>query len=433
MLHKMEKVISKTRTQQNSKINFSNVVKNGITLGLNKRLSDFKKAIHNQVKGEEHLYFRIIDSATDRTVKVIDNTGVKKEMLMFGSNNYLGLANHPYVIEKVKKAVKIHGLGVGGPPLLNGYTKLMTELESRLSNLKGTEDSLIFSSGYNANLGLITGICSKNDLIIADEYNHASFFDGVKLAKAKCITFKHNNLAELENLLASNDAKRDIYIAIEGVYSMDGDLAPLHKIVVLAKKYNAQILLDDAHGTGVLGFNGEGTLDEFGLKWDNEIILGTFSKSFAVNGGFVSGSKELISYLRFMARSYMFSASLPPVTIAAVLAGLDIIENEPWRRISLKNNISYLSGNLQKYGLVTQPGAGIIALNIPENYNIRKMANKFHNVGIFVNAIEYPAVSLNNQRFRISVSAIHTREDLKKLISSVEEIWSDKSNVNQPL
>ena len=314
---------------------------------------------------------------------------------------------------------------MSGPPLLNGYSKLMAELEYRLSELKGTEDSLIFSSGYNANLGLITGICSRSDLIIADEYYHASFFDGIRLIKGKCITFKHNNTVELESLLSKNKSNRDTFIAVEGVYSMDGDLAPLDKIVDLARKYDAHVLLDDAHGTGVLGFKGEGTLDEFGLKWNNEIILGTFSKSFAVNGGFITGSKELINYLRFMARSYMFSASLPPVTIAAVLAGLDVMENEPWRRIQLKSNISYLARKLYKYGLETTPKAGIIALNIPENANIRKMANEFDKAGIFLNAIEFPAVPISKQRFRISVSANHTKDDLKKLVAAVEEIWTN--------
>ena len=424
----MEQVISKTQLQQTSEINFSSVVKKGIALNLNKRLSSFTQALQNQVGGEEHLYFRIIDSATDREVRITDKNGVKNKMLMFGSNNYLGLANHPYVIEKVKKAIKKFGLGVAGPPLLNGYTRLMAELESRLSLLKGTEETMIFSSGYNANLGLIKGLCSKNDLIVADEYNHASFFDGVKLAKTKCITFKHNNTAELNNILKTNSAQRDTYVAVEGVYSMDGDLAPLPEIVELANKYKAHVLLDDAHGTGVLGFNGEGTLDELGLNWNNEIILGTFSKTFAVNGGFVTGSKELINYLRFMARSYMFSASLPPVTVAAVLAGLDVMENEPWRRIQLKNNIRFLFKKLEKYGLETIPKAGIIALNIPENYNIRKMANQFHQAKIFVNAIEYPAVPKNKERFRISVSANHTENDLLKLVTTVEEIWTNKSN-----
>ena len=237
----MEQVISKTRMQQNSRINFSNVVKSGFTQKLNKRISDFGMAIQNQVSGEEHLYFRTIESSTDRVVQVISKKGIKRQMLMFGSNNYLGLANHPYVIDKVNKAIKKYGVGVAGPPLLNGYSKLMAELEYRLSELKGTEDSLIFSSGYNANLGLVTGICSRSDLIIADEYNHASFFDGIRLIKGKCITFKHNNTVELESLLSKNKSNRDTFIAVEGVYSMDGDLAPLDKIVDLARKYDARI------------------------------------------------------------------------------------------------------------------------------------------------------------------------------------------------
>ena len=405
------------------KISFSSVVRNGRTQKLKDRLKAFSAAMDNQEEDEQHQYFRTIESATDRLVKVTDRNRKTREMLMFGSNNYLGLANHPYIIQKINESIHKYGVGIAGPPLLNGYSRQMAELEERLSHLKGTEETLIFSSGYNANLGLVTGVCNRNDLIIADEYCHASFYDGTKLLKGKCQTFHHNNLAELENLLKKADTTCDIFVAVEGVYSMDGDLAPLDEIVKLCKNYGAVLLLDDAHGTGVLGPNGEGTLKSFGLKWSNEIILGTFSKTFTVNGGFISGSSELINYLRFMSRSYMFSASLPPVTIAAVLAALDVLENEPWRRPQLLSNVKYLTYHLNKFGLAVKPEAGIIALNVPEYANIRKMANQFNKRRIFLNAVEFPAVPLHKQRFRISVSANHTHQDLDNLISTIEEIW----------
>lgn len=411
----------------NSRIKYSSVLRNGHNHTLQERLTGFAGAMQAQQTGEHHLYFRTIGSATDRVVTVIDKNRIKREMLMFGSNNYLGLANHPYILKKVKKTIDRFGVGIAGPPLLNGYSALMAELEERLSALKGTESTLVFTSGYNANLGLVNGICTKNDLIIADEYNHASFFDGIKLIKGHCLTFHHNDIGELGNLLKTKETSGDIYIAVEGVYSMDGDVAPLDKIIPLAQKYNARLLIDDAHGTGVLGQKGEGTLEEFGFKWSNEVILGTFSKALAVNGGFISGSKELISYLRFMSRPYMFSASLPPVTIAAVIAGLDVIEKEPWRRIRLRDNVAYLSQHLTPFGLTLKPDAGIVSLAVPPGNDIRKMANQFNNEGIFLNAIEFPAVPSHKQRFRISVMANHTKEDLDRLVATIDKIWRKNS------
>ena len=410
------------------KIDYSSLMRTGVKLRFRERLTNFSEAMNYQRKGEQHLYFRAIDSATDRVVKVIDKSGISRKMLMFGSNNYLGLANHPHVISKVNETLKEYGAGVAGPPLLNGYSRPMVVLEERLSALKGTESTLIFTSGYNANLGLVTGVCTRHDLIIADEYCHASFFDGIKLLKGRCLTFKHNDVGELENLLRENQSEGDIFIAVEGIYSMDGDVSPLDKVVTVAKKYNALVLLDDAHGTGVMGSKGEGTLHAFGIDWSDEIILGTFSKSFAVNGGFISGSEELIKYLRFMARPYMFSASLPPVTIAAVLAGLDVLEKEPWRRQQLHDNVRYLTAKLRRFGLAAEPQGGIIALSVPATANIRIMANQFNDAGIFLNAIEFPAVPFNKQRFRISVMANHTPEDLDKLISVVEEVWHNNIN-----
>lgn len=404
-------------------IDFSSAWRNGRKLPLDERIKLFHVSLQNQEEADKHLYMRVIDSSTDRTVIAVDTDGDKKEMLMFGSNNYLGLANHPHIKETVKKAIKKYGVGIAGPPLLNGYSSLMKELENRLSQLKGTEDTMIFTSGYNANLGLLYGLCTPHDLLLADEYNHASFFDGVKLLRGKCITFGHNNIGQLEDLLKTHKPDGDLFVAVEGVYSMDGDLSPLDQIIPLAQQYNAHTIIDDAHGTGVLGFNGEGIMEELRIKWTNEIIMGTFSKAFAVNGGFISGSREVIEFLRFMARTYMFSASLPPVTIAAVLAGIDVIENEPWRRVQLKKNVSFLTRKLKPFGITTPPQAGIISLNVPQGANIRKMANDFNREGIFLNAIEFPAVPADKQRFRISISANHTNDDLKKLVDTVELIW----------
>jgi len=416
-------------------VNLANILLNGRKLPFGERINMFNQLVGNLKGTQRHLYFRSVVSQADRIVTIIDYNGQHKKMLMFGSNNYLGLANHPYVLKYVKKAIEKFGVGIGGPPLLNGYSKLMKELEERLSALKGTEETLIFSSGYNANVGLVTGLCTPSDIILADEYSHASFFDGVKMLRGKCNSFRHNHVEGLNSLFEkySSTCDGNIFVAIEGVYSMDGDIAPLDKIIPLCRKYNAILLVDDAHGTGVLGVKGGGVHDHFNMPADKDIILGTFSKTFAVNGGFISAPKPIIHYLRFLSRPYMFSASLPPVTIAAVLAGLDVLENEPHLRKQLYENVKYVTHKLRKFGLASEPQSGIIALKVPDKANIRKLANQFHDAGIFLNAIEFPAVPLSKQRFRISIMANHTKKDLDKLVATVEEIWNKNIDPSENL
>jgi len=394
-------------------------------LSFRDRVNSFHDLITRLNGDIQSLYFRSVHSKADREVTIIDHSGNTKKMLMFGSNNYLGLANHPHVVKSVTSAIGEYGVGIGGPPLLNGYTSVMRKLEERLSELKGTEDTMIFSSGYNANLGLVTGLCTPNDILIADEYSHASFFDGVKMLRGRCYTFKHNDTAGLEQLLIKYaKEKANLFVAVEGVYSMDGDMDPLDIIAPLCKKNNAVLLVDDAHGTGVLGERGGGIHEHFGLPVGDDIILGTFSKTFAVSGGFISASKPVINYLRLMARPYMFSASLPPVTIAAVLAGMEVLEKEPWLVKNLLDNVAYAYGKLAKYGLTTEPKAGILALKVPSKVNIRNLAKQFHKAGIFINAVEYPAVPLSKQRFRISFMATHTRTDIDRLADVVDKIWN---------
>jgi glycine C-acetyltransferase len=348
-------------------------------------------------------------------------------MLMFGSNNYLGLANHPYVKEKVRQAIEKFGAGIGGPPLLNGYTSLHRELEERLAALKGAEDALIFSSGYGANVGLVTALMNPDCFVVYDAYSHASFCDGIKMSGVQSFRFPHNNIFILEqrlkNLRACSD--KDIYVGVEGVYSMDGDLAPLDKLVELCKKYNAYLVVDDAHGTGVMGKTGSGTAEHFDVDGKVDLIMGTFSKTFAVTGGFVAGSKDITNYMRYFARSYMFSASLPPIVIAAVLAGLDVLQKDNGLLQSLRDNIKYTGKRLSSLGFNTGNETAIFPLIVPEEMNIRKAAFEFHKRGIFMNSIEYPAVPLSQQRFRISIMATHTNEDIDKLVEVIDEVWNE--------
>ena len=362
---------------------------------LNDKVSFFNSFIQELSAKHELQHLRCVTSAADREVIVEDNyTKIKNKMLMFGSNNYLGLANHPYVKRKTEEAIRKYGVGVGGPPLLNGYTDLHRELEERLAAFKGTEDAMIFSSGYGANVGLITALANNNSKLIYDSYSHASLIDGIKMSGINSEQFEHNNMQRLNELLdnSKTDDSHDVFVAVEGVYSMDGDTSPLDEVVKLCRSHNAILILDDAHGTGTLGLNGCGTAEHYGVKDQVDITMGTFSKTFAVTGGFIAASKPIINYLRFFARSYMFSASLSPIIIASVLAGLDLIEQDNNLLYSFRENVNYLNKGLQQLGFETHSQTGIISLRTPPEMNVRKAAYEFHMRGIFLNSIEYPAV-----------------------------------------
>jgi glycine C-acetyltransferase len=362
-----------------------------------------------------------------REVTIWDaNTGKDHNMLMFASNNYLGMANSPYVKKKVTEAIDLYGVGLGGPPLLNGYTQLMIELEERLARLKHQEAAMVFSSGYAANVGMLVALAQANDHILYDELSHASLFDGMRMTHVPATKFAHNDLEDLEAKLAqlSKTTKDTLFVAVEGVYSMDGDLAPLDQIVPLVKKYGGFLLLDDAHGTGVLGKTGSGTAEHFGVEKQIDLSMGTFSKSFAMTGGFLAGSKELIDYLRFFARSYMFSAALTPVTLAAVLAGIDEVEKKPELRDLLLDNARYMIQKLQPFGVISKPEAAIVALKVPEWMDVRKANQLIHEQGVFLNAIEYPAVPEGEERFRISVTVEHTRADIDRLAEVLRLVWN---------
>lgn len=403
------------------------VLLRGRALDLEGRTRFFSKWVNGLFERGESLHLRLIDSAADREVTVLDRrTEEPHEMLMFGSNNYLGLTSHPYVRERVKRAVDEYGAGVGGPPLLNGYTSLHRELEERLSELKNQEETVLFQSGYGANVGLVSCLTSRRDTVIYDEYCHASFYDGLRITNASSVKFPHNDVAELERLLkaAPSQGQGDVFVAVEGAYSMDGDVAPLDEIVDLCEHYEAFLIVDDAHGTGVTGPEGRGTPAQFGVSGEVDISWGTLSKAFGVVGGFVSTSKPIADYLRFFARSYMFSSSIPPTVVAAVLAGMDLLEREPEIRERLWENIRYTIRGLRGLGFdLGEPQTAIIPLMVPRTMNIRKAAFDLHTMGIFVSTIEYPAVSVSQQRFRISLMATHTRSDIDRLLECVEMIW----------
>jgi glycine C-acetyltransferase len=390
------------------------------------RMNDFTQLLDSSFANYQSMYMRLIDSPADREVTVLDAlTGERRRMLMFGANNYLGLATHPRVKDAVRDAAAEYGVGLSGPPLFNGYTSLHRQLEERLSALKHSEETLLFSTGYSANLGLMTSLTTSRDRVLFDDYHHASLRDGLRMAKCHHRSFTHNDLSDLEEQITTRpNSGGDTFVCVEGVYSMDGDLAPLPQIVPLCWRHGAVLIIDDAHGTGVMGVSGSGTAEHFGLERDIDITMGTFSKAFGVTGGFVSSSRSIVSYMRVFARSYMFSASLPPIVVAAVLAGVDIIEEEPWLRDQLRRNVARAAAGFRALGFDVNPEAAIIALRVPEGMNIRQAALQFHEAGVFVNCVEFPAVPLDQQRFRVSLMATHTDADIDRLLECTADVWA---------
>lgn len=377
-----------------------------------------------------YMYRRCLASASGSRVIVRDDIlGVPREMIMMASNNYLGLNNHPKVIEAGQRALAKYGAGMSGSPFLNGTFDLLVELEERLARLKGCEDAVVFSTGYSANLGAVAGLIRPKDVVLLDRLDHASIIDGCRLAGEPFRTFRHNDMESLENLLKKCDGEfMGKLIAVDGIFSMDGDLAPLPRIVELAAKYGAKVLVDDAHATGVIGSHGGGTCDYFNLHGKVDMVMGTFSKTLAATGGFVASTKEIVSYIRHYARSYIFSASLPPAVVAMVLAALDVMENEPELRERLWDNVYYMHGNLKRMGydvFPSTPESAIMIMTIGDEVKLRHMSRKVHEAGIFLNAVPYPAVPKDECRFRMSLMATHTREDLDETLDVLKKVGKE--------
>ena len=363
-------------------------------------------------------------------------TGKTSDVLMFGSNNYLGLANEPYVVDKTIEAVRRYGVGCGGPPLLNGMTSLHRELEQRLARWKGCEDAMIFSSGYAANVGWVTGLMGPGDVLIYDVQNHASLYDGIKLGRTRSLPFAHNDVDDLRKKLMQvrwQRAHTNVVVCVEGVYSMDGDIAPLPAIRKLCDKYGALLAVDEAHATGVVGATGKGTSEHFGMHGGIDLVMGTFSKTFAVTGAYCAGPREMIDYLRFFARSYMFSATLPPPVVASVLAGMDVMEQHPERLRHLRANVEYLVRGLRAAGFAIDCTTAIIPIMVPQHLSIPKVVSRLHDEGLFVNGIEYPAVPKDRQRLRLSVMATMTCEDLDFAIATLSRVGNEMGFLSEPV
>lgn len=356
-----------------------------------------------------------IHSAPSTRVDVEDTkTGeIRKGLINFASYNYLGLSYRPEVKEAIKAAVDRYGAGSSGSPILSGTTALLQELAEKLARFKGKEAAMIFPTGYSANVGLIAGLMRAGDLIVADQFAHASIVDGMVLSKAQSRFFRHNRPNELDRKLQGFDGKK--LVIVEGVYSMDGDLVPLPEILEVCKARGARILIDEAHSTFLFGKDGRGVAEHFGLDDEIDIHLGTFSKSLGGQGGFVAGSKALIDYLRGFSRSRFFSCALAPPIVAGIIKALELVEKEPELREKLWKNVEFMQGRLRDEGIdIGNSESQVIPIMIRNDATIFDIGEELFREGIFINPVKYPAVGKHKSRFRMSISAAHSREDLEE-------------------
>jgi len=362
-------------------------------------------------------YFTPIQEVKGNKVKVDG-----KEMIMVGSNNYLGLLDHPDVMKAAQEAVDRYGVATCGSRFLNGTLDIHVEMEERLAKFMHKEAALTFSTGFQTNLGVISTVIGRGDVVVTDRGDHASIIDGCRLSHGDTLKYKHNDMEDLERLLESLDHKANIMIVVDGVFSMEGDLANLPKIVELAKKYDAKVMVDDAHGIGVMGKNGRGTSEHFGVEDDVDLVMGTFSKSFAALGGFIAGDKKVISYIKHHARALIFSASITPPSVATVLATLNIIENEPDRREKLWAITKKMKSGFEAMGFDTGDSeTPIIPVMIGNDELGFMMWKLLREEGIFTNPVIYPAVSPGQSLIRTSYSATHSNEELDAVLATFEK------------
>jgi len=380
--------------------------------------------------GEEYrkLYRRPSVSPMQNRVMVDNDDGTgEREYVMFASNNYLSLAGDPRVAQAMLDAVKVYGVGSSGSPLLCGTSAAHVELERNMSDYKGTEETILFSSGYAAQQGWMKALLSKDDVLFMDAYSHASCNEGAMLTGVKRVPFRHNNLEDLERKIKFYRHRRETaWIFVEGVYSMHGDSVDLKKVVELAKRYDCKIALDDAHGVGVLGKNGTGVPEACGVDpEDITINLGTFSKAFGAVGGYICTSKQYSDYIRYLGKSHMFSASIPPSVCMAINEAINIARAEPERAEKLRENVNYLVERLGSIGIETSTESAIVPMAVPMGANAREMAIEYANHGIYINMVSYPAVPLDQQRFRATVIYSHTKEDIDKLVEVTEQVFAN--------
>ncbi|MFC2062057.1 aminotransferase class I/II-fold pyridoxal phosphate-dependent enzyme [Elusimicrobiota bacterium] len=363
-------------------------------------------------------YFHKVETGQDPVVTVEG-----KRMIMMGSNNYLGLTSHPVVKKAAINATEKFGVGCVGSRFLNGTLEMHEELEAKLAGFVKKPSAILFTTGMQVNLGVIGSIVGREETILADKYDHASIIDGCRLSYGKLRRFKHNDMEDLERELKKCDPDKGKLIVVDGVFSMEGDLADLPNIVKLAKKYKARVIVDDAHGIGVMGKNGRGTAEHFDVEDDVDLIIGTFSKAFASIGGFVAGDEEVIHYLKHNARALIFSASPTPSNVASVIAAMNLIEKEPERRKSLWENAEKLRKGFNEMGYDTgESVTPIIPLVIGDSMVAFQMWRLLFDRGIFTTPVVSPAVPENRALIRVSVMATFSQRHIDMALEVFAEV-----------
>lgn len=363
-------------------------------------------------------YFRPIESDQDTVVK-IDG----KSVLMFGSNSYLGLTNHPKLKEGAIKAIEKYGTGCAGSRFLNGTLDIHLELEEKLAKLVHKESALVFPTGFTVNSGVIPSLVGRDDYLIFDERNHASIIEGKRLTFGKTLKYKHNDMEHLEKVLKKCETDRVKLIVTDGVFSMEGDVARLPEMVELAKRYNASLYVDEAHSLGVFGITGAGVCEHFGVSDDVDLIMGTFSKSLGTIGGFIAADENIINYLKHTSRTLIFSASITPASTGCVLAALDVMAEETWRKDQLWANTKRAKEGFEKAGFEIGPTeTPIIPLYVRDNMKTFTLTRMLMDDGVFVNPVVTPAVSPEDTLIRYSLMATHTFEQIDESIEKISKI-----------
>jgi 8-amino-7-oxononanoate synthase len=369
-------------------------------------------------KAGVYSFFRVIESAQEPEV-VCDG----RRMVMLGSNNYLGLTNDPRVKEAAIDAVRKYGSGCAGSRFLNGTLDLHVRLEERLARFMRKEAAVTFATGYQVNLGAISCLVGKGDVVYLDKQDHACIIDGARLAFGEVRKFKHNDARDLARQMRNDTAARGRMIVVDGVFSMEGDIAPLPEIVAAAREFEAAVMVDDAHGIGVLGASGRGTAEHYGLEDEIDLVMGTFSKSMASVGGFIAGDETVIDYIKHRARTLIFSAAPPPASVAAALATVEIMEKEPERRTRLWENARFFSEGLRSLGLDTAGSeTPVVPVVVGEDDAALAMVQRLHEEGVFVNCVLSPATPPGRALIRTSLMATHTREHLTRALEAIEKV-----------
>lgn len=385
---------------------------------LNEKLSKYTAPQEAKAAGV-YPYFRPISSEQD--TEVIMNG---KPVLMFGSNCYTGLVNDPRIKEAAIEATRKYGTGCAGSPFLNGTLDLHKKLEARIAEYIGKEDVMIYSTGFGVNLGVVSTLTGREDYILWDDRDHASIIEGRRLSFSKQFKYKHNDMESLEKQLQRCEPDKVKLIVTDGVFSMEGDVANIPEIVRLAKKYNASVMVDEAHAIGVFGEGGRGITHHFGATKDVDLIMGTFSKSFASLGGFIATDKEITNFLRHHSRSYIFTASITPASTAAALKAIDIMIEEPWRQEHLWDITNYALEGFRNMGAeIGNTSTPIIPLFIRDNFKTFSITHDLLEEGIFVNPVVSPAVAPEDTLIRFSLMATHTKEQVTHALEAIQKVF----------